>query len=198
MHRPRLSLPVLLAALLVTLLGACTGSGVDTSGLAPLTSETEDMRAAPLAAPEESAAFMPAAPASASPPLQPASATAAVGNARLDFAPVIGASEAALRPLAARLTAGAGQRGIPLAEGGGATHLVRGYFSAFTEGRETTIVYVWDVIDAAGIRVHRIQGRQSLPSGSQQGWKSVTPATMETIADRTMDDLALWLTGTAG
>lgn len=190
MHRLRLFLPILLAIPL----GACTGSGVDTSGLAPLTAETGDARAAP----EESPAFAPAVAASAAPSLQPASAPAAIVNARLDFAPVIGASEAALRPLAARLTAGAGRRGIPLAEGGGATHVVRGYFSAFTEGRETTIIYVWDVVDATGLRVHRIQGQQKLPSGSQQGWKSVTPATMETIADRTMDDLALWLAGTAG
>jgi hypothetical protein len=107
---------------------------------------------------------------------------------------VVGAAQEALPALSLRLAARAGQRGIPVVhQGGGATHLLRGYFSTFTEGRDTTIIYVWDVVDQAGNRLHRIQGQQTAAGSGAQGWASVTPQTMEAIADRTIDEMAAWL-----
>ncbi len=35
------------------------------------------------------------------------------------------------------------------------THVLKGYFSTMTEGKETTVVYVWDVYDPSGNRLHR-------------------------------------------
>jgi hypothetical protein len=190
----RVRIPVLM--LVAAALAACTGTGAPTGNLQPLTSEglgvspDEDQpasgaQAALPAAAQITAAALPAGPIAT--------------DARVQFTPVMGATPEALPPLSMRLAARAGQRGVPLVrEGGAATHLMRGYFSAFTENRETTIIFVWDVTDAAGNRLHRIQGQQKLPAGSQAGWKSVTPAMMEAIADRTIDELAMWLAARAG
>lgn len=217
------------AAILPLLAAGCTKSGVDPSDLAPLTSEQArsvpppppgtDVRVPDQPAvtavqpdpgqsvpgrPAAPAAVPPVAPAPQAPPpvtqaAAPAPQVAAIRTpARIEFAPVVGADSAKLQPLSARLAARAAQRGITLVNTGG-THVLKGYFSAFTDNRETVVIYVWDVLDAAGNRVNRIQGQQKVPAGQGPGgWSAVTPAIMEAIADRTIDDLAVWLSGAKG
>lgn len=121
------------------------------------------------------------------------------GQVRVHFAPVIGAPEQVSAPLNARLAARASERGINLATtgDGAATHIVRGYFSTISESNETTVIYVWDVTDPAGARVHRIQGQVRSAAGGG-GWTSVDAPTMETIADQTVDQLAGWLVSGQG
>jgi len=101
-----------------------------------------------------------------------------------------------------RLGVRARARGITLA---GSTDtsppgiIMRGYFSAMTEGANTTVVYVWDVYDPAGTRLHRINGQQSAAStGAGDGWPTVAPTTMQAIADSTIDQLVDWLAARAG
>lgn len=156
---------------------------------------------APAAAPAAAPAVVAAPAATPATPAAPARprAVAAGTPARIQFAPVVGASPTSMSPLAARLTARAAQRGIGVApEGDSATHVLKGYFSSFTEQRETTVIYVWDVLDPAGNRLHRIQGQQKVSGAQGEGWNSVTAQVMETIADRTIDDLATWLVSRAG
>ncbi|RUZ73871.1 hypothetical protein EN914_37055 [Mesorhizobium sp. M7A.F.Ca.CA.001.08.2.1] len=82
--------------------------------------------------------------------------------------------------------------------------MLKGYFSTMSEGADTTVIYVWDVYDPAGNRLHRINGQQKAPSvnsgGSAGGdsWKGISPATMQAIADQTIDQFAAWLGGKAG
>lgn len=120
-------------------------------------------------------------------------------NARVHFAPVIGAPDQAAASLGARLAARASERGINLtAAGDGATtHVMRGYFSTIADNGETTVIYVWDVVDPAGTRIHRIQGQARSGAGAQ-GWSSVSAPTMEAIADQTVDQLAVWLASAQG
>jgi hypothetical protein len=192
------------AALLI--ISACTGSGIDASGLQPIRAEQAAANPPP---PPGSGVTLPgsgqpaatAAPATAAASSAAGPAAAIRTSAKIQFAPVIGATPESVNPLAARLTARATQRGIAVASTADATttHVLKGYFSAFTEQRETTVIYVWDVLDAAGNRLHRIQGQQKVPAGAQAaGWNSVTPQTMEAIADRTIDDLATWLVSRQG
>ncbi len=61
-----------------------------------------------------------------------------------------------------------------------------------SEGGSTTVIYVWDVLDPGGNRLHRIQG-QAKAKGRGEGWAAVPPAIMQAIADRTIDDFAQWL-----
>src|SRR5690606_28311220 len=112
----------------------------------------------------------------------------------------VGAPSAASEPLAARLASRANARGITLvsAQGPSATYVMKGYFSAIADPSETTVIYVWDVVDGAGNRVHRIQGQAKTPGKSADGWSSVEPQTMEAIADQTVDQLASWLVSRPG
>ena len=120
-------------------------------------------------------------------------------NARVQIAPIVGASVEAAGPLSERISAKAKERGIKLAGGdGSATLVLKGYFSAITEAKETTVIYVWDVLDTAGNRLHRIQGQQKTPAANAEGWASVSTPTMQGIADQTVDQLSAWLAARTG
>jgi hypothetical protein len=178
---------------------ACTGSGVEPSSLRPLTAEDGQTSGSQLPPPDatgDQAGTLLSNRASAT----PASQVAVIStNARVQFAPAIGVSAEAVPTLAARLRARAGQRGIAVASSTDAstTHVMKGYFSAFTDAGETTVIYVWDVLDPAGNRLHRIQGQQKQPGSNGEGWSTVTSSTMEAIADRTIDELAVWLSASS-
>jgi hypothetical protein len=154
-----------------------------------------------LAAPAATAA---GAPATAATPLTSAQSAAILSKTRLQIAPIVGASVEAATPLTAELQTRAKQRGITLAGSADqtATHVLKGYFSAITEGKDTTVIYVWDVYDPAGNRLHRINGQMKAPSvgsgGGADSWKAVAPATMQAIADQTIDQFAAFLGGKAG
>ncbi len=124
----------------------------------------------------------------------PTGATGQRGDVRLYFAPVIGASAEATQPLSARLAQRARELGIGITREDDASGLMmKGYFSAITEGGGTTVIFVWDVVDASGNRLHRIQGQQAAQPAPGQGWNSVDARTMEQIADETMTQLLAWL-----
>ena len=182
----------------VLLLCACTGPGVESSSLQPLTSENGQAASGQLPAPAEAPNADLLANNSGGSATSPRVA-AINSSARIQFAPAIGVSAEAIPPLAARLRSRAVQRGVTVAGSGdtSTTHVLKGYFSAFSDKGETTVIYVWDVLDPAGNRVHRIQGQQK-EAGKGQGWAAVTTPTMEAIADRTIDELALWLSSAAG
>jgi hypothetical protein len=119
---------------------------------------------------------------------------AALGDVSLRFDPVVGATSAATEPLSARLAMRAQETGVTVApQGESASMTMKGFFSAITDNGTTTVIYVWDVIDPEGNRLHRIQGQQPAPAGAGQGWDAVTEATMQAIADETMNQLVAWL-----
>ena len=144
--------------------------------------------------------------ATAQPSSSPATATAGksaavIARTRLQVAPIVGASVEAATPLTAELQTRAKQRGITLAGSAdqSPTHVLKGYFSTMSEGKDTTVIYVWDVYDPAGNRLHRINGQQKAPSiKGGEGWAAVSPATMQAIADQTIDQFAAWLGERAG
>jgi len=143
-----------------------------------------------------------AAPAASSPaPAASGQSAAVLSKTRLQVAPIVGASVEAAAPLTAELQTRARQRGITLAGSTDqtATHVLKGYFSAISEGSDTTVIYVWDIYDPSGNRLHRINGQQKAPSvKGGDGWTAVAPATMQGIADQTIDQFAAWLGGQAG
>lgn len=123
----------------------------------------------------------------------------AASNPQLAIERIVGAPDAAIAPLNARLAARARDLGIPLNEAVQDSGLsMRGYFSAITEGRETAVIYVWDVIDAEGNRLTRIQGQERAPRLRGEGWTSVRPELMHRVADQTIDAYASWLLARAG
>lgn len=195
--RPWLGAAACLSAFLV--LSACNSPKdvLEPSAIAPTDQSTALAQAEGTDAPATATAATTGMPTTVTP-----QTAAIVGKARVQFAPIVGTPVEAATPLTERLGVQARARGIRLAGSTDTTPpgiIMRGYFSAFSEGKDTTVVYVWDVYDPAGTRLHRINGQQKAPStGTGEGWAAVTPATMQTIADSTIDELAGWLATQSG
>ncbi|CDX31435.1 conserved exported hypothetical protein [Mesorhizobium sp. SOD10] len=207
MRRSQVTTVSLLAALA---LGACTNAKdvLEPSAITPPASSVQSS-AAPQATSTTATSATTTAPAPSPAPATTASAkpatpaqTAALARTRLQVAPIVGASVDAAAPLTAELQTRAKQRGLTLVGSTDqtATHVLKGYFSTMSEGKDTTVIYVWDIYDPSGNRLHRINGQQKAPSvGSGEGWPTVAPATMQAIADQTIDQFAAWLgSGGAG
>lgn len=204
MRRSHVTTVSLLAALA---LAACTNAKdvLEPSAIAPQSTQSVagGGTTPPATAAQPAATAQPSAtPAPAAAPTVPSAKSAsAIARTRLQVAPIVGASVEAATPLTAELQTRAKQRGITLAGSTDqtATHVLKGYFSTMSEGKDTTVIYVWDVYDPSGNRLHRINGQQKAPSANgAEGWAAVAPATMQSIADQTIDQFAAWLGGQAG
>ncbi len=172
---------------LLAILSACNSTDLGVAGTAnPPASQTTQVPT-PAAAP-----VLPATPSTAIAPVPNVAANAV----KMRFAPIIGAPVDKVTPLSRRISARAKEQSITIVASTDltATHIFKGYFSLLQEGASTTIIYVFDVLDPAGNRLHRIQGQETIASvaGADQ-WASVQPVTMETIADKTMADFKQWL-----
>ncbi|TIM44239.1 MAG: hypothetical protein E5Y55_16875 [Mesorhizobium sp.] len=207
MRRSHATTVSLLAALT---LAACTNAKdvLEPSAIAPQSTQTVPTAGsgtpatptAPATTAQPSATTQPSAAAQPATEL-PAKSAAVIARTRLQVAPIVGASVEAATPLTAQLQTRAKQRGITLAGSAGQTptHVLKGYFSTMSEGKDTTVIYVWDVYDPAGNRLHRINGQQKAASvNGGEGWAAVAPETMQAIADQTIDQFATWLGGQAG
>lgn len=182
-----------LVAACVLALGACTtdpvppglvGGGSEPAAAEPMSDVARSSLAAEMSPPES------AAPASNE---DTAPVAAVAGAFRVQFTPVMGAPAEELGPLNQRLIQRGAERGVAVTMGSdpGATHIVKGYFSTLKEAGGNTLVYVWDVFDRSGTRVHRIQGKEAaLGQGAATA--------LRTIADRTVDELVGWLATSQG
>ena len=136
-----------------------------------------------------------AAPA---PSKSPAAQAAAISGTRMQFAPMIGAPVAQGTALSRRLTLRAKEKNLAIfpASEKNVTHILKGYFSLLNENGKLTVLYVFDVIDPSGNRLHRISGQESAgAAAARTAWESVPAPLMEKIADRTMDEFAVWRAG---
>jgi hypothetical protein len=136
------------------------------------------------------------------PPVTPSPGTqnAALGAARLQFAPIIGAPVEKVTPLSRELTAAAKAKGLTIVPSADTnpSQILKGYFSLLNENGNVTVVYVFDVLDNAGNRLHRIQGQESTPASSPTAsWESVPDALMVKIADATIASFVSWRSGAA-
>jgi hypothetical protein len=110
------------------------------------------------------------------------------------FLPIIGAPVAAVTPLSRELGNSARSNGLTIKASGDATseHVLKGYLSAFSDGKQVTVVYVWDVLDNSGARLHRIQGQESVPGKSGDAWTAVPPEVMQQIGVNTIAEYMKW------
>jgi hypothetical protein len=152
------------------------------------------------AAPQAASTTQAAAPQ----PQQPAPAQAAAAGQRTSgtvrFLPIIGAPVQAVTPLSRQLGAEARARGLTIKSANDASseHILKGYFSAFTDGGNVTVTYVWDVLDGSGGRLHRIQGQEIVPSAAKDPWAAVPASVMQQIATKSMAEYVAWRNGQAG
>lgn len=133
------------------------------------------------------------APATA-PQTQTAAQTTAIDSGSIRFLPIIGAPVEAVTPLSRQLGAQARANGLTIKSSSDNTsrYILKGYFSAMQDGGKTTVVYVWDVLDSAGSRLHRIQGQDSVNATASDPWRAVPAGTMEAIAQRTIQEYVKW------
>ena len=110
------------------------------------------------------------------------------------FTPIIGAPIEAITPLSRQLAIEAKARGFAIRASNeqSANEVLKGYLSAFNDGQQTAVIYVWDVLDPAGSRLHRIQGQEVVPGAATDAWASVPSATMERIATRIFEEYQSW------
>lgn len=73
-----------------------------------------------------------------------------------------------------------------------ATYLVKGYLSAVGDRGGTWLVYVWDVSDMTGRRLHRVTGEESSSGSAADPWSGISSETVRIVARRTIDDLISW------
>lgn len=119
-------------------------------------------------------------------------ANTAIGN--VYFAPIVGAPVSKITALSKRLSTAAPLNSIKLqaSTSNSIDHEIRGYFSAFSESGQTTVIHVWDVFTPQGQRVHRIQGQEKVSGTGTEPWSVVPTATMDQIADSVLRQYASW------
>ena len=113
----------------------------------------------------------------------------------LTFLPVEGAPQTAITSLSKSIRTSAQQYGLTVlpATQTGAKYQVKGYFSALNDGSSTLLVYVWDVLDQTGKRVHRINGQERSGSSNSNPWLAIEDEELSRVADRTTARLKSWV-----
>jgi hypothetical protein len=130
---------------------------------------------------------------------EPAVRPAASANVRLAFAPVTGAPSDPVSRLNAAIREEAAKRSIIVVQSGdpNTDYTVQGYLSAVGGPSGTVLVFVWDIADRTGRRVHRVSGQESSTKGAPDPWAAVDNETLRTVALRTVDAIAAWLSRAA-
>ena len=142
----------------------------------------------------------PAAEASSDAEEVAAVSPAAEARETIRFLPIIGAPVEAVTPLSRRLGAEARSNGLTIrsASDNSSKYILKGYFSAMNDSGKTTVVYVWDVLDGSGARLHRIQGQESVSGTASDPWAAVPARTMEGIAEKTIRQYLDWRGASSG
>lgn len=170
------------------------------AGRQPLQADTGTGQGQPQAAPAAAAAST--GPTTAAPPVQQAALprAGATQQGTIRFLPIIGAPIEAVTPLSRQLGAEARARGLTIkgATDPASDHILKGYLSAFSDNGKITVVYVWDVLDENGARLHRIQGQETVASSATDAWSAVPANVMQQIATRTIDEYTRWRAAGAG
>lgn len=118
-----------------------------------------------------------------------------IADVRLAFAPVTGAPSEPISRLNTAIREEAAKRSITIVQSGdpNTDYTVQGYLSAVGGPSGTVLVFVWDIADRTGRRVHRVSGQESSTKGAPDPWAAVDGATLQIVALRTVDAIAAWL-----
>jgi hypothetical protein len=76
-----------------------------------------------------------------------------------------------------------------------ATYRAEGYISAIGDTNRVLLVYVWDVYDANGNRLHRFSGQEPAGGAGADPWSAVDLKLIDDVARETIDSLADWSHG---
>jgi hypothetical protein len=147
-----------------------------------------------------SAAELPANEPPPSPAMQASRGPEQAAGETIRFLPIIGAPVQAVTPLSRQLGAEARAGGLTIRPSGDTStqHILKGYFSAFSDSGKVTIIYVWDILDNSGARLHRMQGQEVVAGDAGDPWAAVPEDVMRSIASKTIHDYLAWRQSQAG
>ena len=131
----------------------------------------------------------------------PTAQPATTQTARMEIAPIIGAPDGVAKDLQTQLGSAIERNKLTVARGPSAKgeYVLRGYVVAAREKSGTKVSYIWDVTDQAGKRAHRITGEETATASSgADPWSSVNPQVIQSIADKTAQQIATWNNSLAG
>ena len=113
----------------------------------------------------------------------------------MTFLPFEGVPQAKTASLTRLLNTSAQANGLTIlpATRTGAKYKVKGYFSALNDGNGTLLVYVWDVVDGTGKRLHRINGRERTGTSRTDPWQAITDTEIQRVASDTTARLKTWV-----
>jgi hypothetical protein len=116
--------------------------------------------------------------------------------AKFAFAPIEGVPVPVLQAMSNALNREAVAKRVNVvpATDPGAVYTVRGYLSAVAEGPNSKLVYVWDITDRQGARLHRVTGQEI--GGAYRNndpWTGVGMTNINDAARKTMESLAAWV-----
>jgi hypothetical protein len=113
----------------------------------------------------------------------------------VSFLPVTGAPQSAVTSLANSMRQAAQREKVPVVVSleQGAKYQVKGYFSALNDGNGTILVYVWDILDQSGVRVHRISGQERGSGSTGDPWSGMSADIYSRVAETTMSSLRIWM-----
>ena len=174
---------VVLLVVALVLMAGCTASTVDqTLSPQPIAAQTNSQ-------PQSATALVPETPST-----QTQIASVASGTS-LSFLPIEGAPAGAVQQLSKSIQRSANNHGLALRPSNDPSpqYRVKGYFSALNDGTGTLLTYIWDVVDANGKRLHRINGQERSGSRSTDPWQSITTAEIDRVADTTAASLKSWV-----
>jgi hypothetical protein len=116
------------------------------------------------------------------------------------FLPVTGAPQSTVATLASSMRRAALAQSVPIvvSVNDGAQYQIKGYFSALNDASGTTLVYVWDVLDRNGTRIHRISGQERTRTSGGDPWNSIDDSLIDQVAQSTMSSLRTWMRTQSG
>ena len=132
------------------------------------------------------------------PPAGGTSVTAPVRGeaAKFAFAPIEGVPVPVLQAMSNALNqqAVANRVNVVPASDPAAVYTVRGYLSAVAEGPNAKLVYVWDIVDRQGARLHRVTGQEIGGAfRNNDPWTGIGMTNITEAARKTMESLAAWV-----
>lgn len=127
--------------------------------------------------------------------LTPASEPAIDNTRAISFLPFEGAPQTKTASLTRLINQSARSDGITVLPStrASAPYLVKGYFSALNDGNGTMLVYVWDIVDSTGKRLHRINGQERTGTSKTDPWQAITDTEMQRVAEATTARLKTWI-----
>ncbi len=116
-------------------------------------------------------------------------------DAKFAFVQITGAPTVHEMAFSTALNSEATERKINIVPEGdpSATYLVKGYLSAISDGTGSLLIFVWDVTDLNGQRLHRVSGQETYKGNRTDPWSGIGTTEIDSAARRTIDDLAAWV-----